>query len=45
VGSPEAVALQAEIDALVTKSGFDKELFDAENRAFRFMDKSNIKYE
>ena len=30
-GGPEALALQIQIDALITKSGFDKELFDAEN--------------
>ena len=33
-GSPQALALQAEIDAIVTKSGFDKELFDAENKIY-----------
>ena len=32
--SPQALALQAEIDAIVTKSGFDKELFDAENKIY-----------
>ena len=31
VGGPEALALQSQIDALITKSGFDKEIFDAEN--------------
>jgi len=30
-GGPEALALQSQIDALITKSGFDKEIFDAEN--------------
>jgi hypothetical protein len=51
VGSPEALALQAEIDALVTKSGFDKELFDAENKlsdswtkATSSMNESEINY-
>jgi hypothetical protein len=51
VGSPEAVALQSEIDALVTKSGFDKELFDAENKlsdswtkATSSMNESEINY-
>ena len=33
-GSAQAVALQAEIDAEITKSGFDKELFDAENKIY-----------
>jgi len=31
VGGPEALALQSQIDALITKSGFDKEIFAAEN--------------
>ena len=50
-GSPEAIALQSEIDALVTKSGFDKELFDAENKildswtkATSSMNESEINY-
>jgi hypothetical protein len=30
-GGPEALALQSQINALITKSGFDKEIFDAEN--------------
>ena len=33
-GSAQALSLQAEIDAIVTKSGFDKELFDAENKIY-----------
>jgi hypothetical protein len=43
--------LQAEIDALVAKSGFDKELFDAENKlsdswtkATSSMNESEINY-
>ena len=33
-GSAQALSLQAEIDAIITKSGFDKELFDAENKIY-----------
>jgi len=31
-GSPQREAIQKQIDAEITKSGFDKELFDAENK-------------
>ena len=32
VGSPQREAIQKQIDAEITKAGFDKELFDAENK-------------
>ena len=34
INSPERAAIQKQIDAEITKSGFDKELFEAENKIY-----------